>query len=416
MKKSLLLLMAVCFYSLSGIGQISGLKSIPGDYSSVAAAISALNASGVGTGGVTFNVAAGHSETFANLTDGLISATGTQANPVIFQKSGAGNNPLITAATPGTGAIDYIICFEGGDYFTFDGIDIQDNPANNTATQQMEFGFALRKALITLVTDGAQHNTLKNCTISLKTNENAFGISLESKTPAGSNVSVSALSGTNSYNKFYSITFNNCYGGISLNGYNDASPFALFDQANEIGVGGGNFFTYSGLQGASNNSMGIYATYQNDLEIANNNFSGSVEMPVNVRYYAARLIDAENANLNIYNNKITMACSGAGYFNGFVIDGMGKNGTNNTLNFYDNQIVNNSFLTHQGGNVNYAYINTGAVNANCYNNEITGNSIGSNTANSTGSVTYLYFSSLPSVVSNSVMNCHNNTVSNNTRS
>src|SRR3989304_1522574 len=33
-----------------------------------------------------------------------------------------------------------IIKVSGGDYFTFDGIDLQENPANITATTQMEWG------------------------------------------------------------------------------------------------------------------------------------------------------------------------------------------------------------------------------------------------------------------------------------
>lgn len=43
--------------------QVSGSKFIPGNYASVALAILDLNISGVGAGGVTFNVAAGYTET-----------------------------------------------------------------------------------------------------------------------------------------------------------------------------------------------------------------------------------------------------------------------------------------------------------------------------------------------------------------
>ena len=50
--------------------QLTGSKTIPGDYATVAAAITALNAQGVGAGGVTVNVAAGYTETFASPTAG----------------------------------------------------------------------------------------------------------------------------------------------------------------------------------------------------------------------------------------------------------------------------------------------------------------------------------------------------------
>ena len=108
----------------SSIAQLSGLKSIPGDYATIETAIAALNSQGVGTGGVTFNVSAGHTETFSTPTAGLISANGTLTDQIIFQKSGVGNNPLITAALNGTGTTDGIIIITGGDYITFDGIDV----------------------------------------------------------------------------------------------------------------------------------------------------------------------------------------------------------------------------------------------------------------------------------------------------
>src|SRR5437867_2818443 len=85
-RTALLFLLIVITGSLKA--QISGIKTIPGDYNTIALAVAALNSSGVGSGGVTFNVAAGYTETITariNLT-----ATGTAANPIVFQKSGAG--------------------------------------------------------------------------------------------------------------------------------------------------------------------------------------------------------------------------------------------------------------------------------------------------------------------------------------
>ena len=75
--------------------QLTGAKAIPGDYATIAAAVTDLNAVGVGAGGVIFNVAAGHAETLTARIN--ISATGTAANPITFQKSGVGANPKITA-------------------------------------------------------------------------------------------------------------------------------------------------------------------------------------------------------------------------------------------------------------------------------------------------------------------------------
>ena len=88
---------ALCAVSLPLFAQLTGTKTIKssgGTYASFASAIAALNAQGVGSGGVTFDVAAGFTEsTTAVLT---ITATGTALNPIVFQKSGTGTNPKIT--------------------------------------------------------------------------------------------------------------------------------------------------------------------------------------------------------------------------------------------------------------------------------------------------------------------------------
>ena len=42
--------------------QLTGAKAIPGDYATIALAVTDLNTQGVGAGGVTFNIAAGYTE------------------------------------------------------------------------------------------------------------------------------------------------------------------------------------------------------------------------------------------------------------------------------------------------------------------------------------------------------------------
>src|ERR1044071_6078929 len=94
------LLLTTLFYS-PAFAQLSGTKTIPGDYPTVSAAVTALNASGVGSGGVTFNIAAGYTETISAPI--ALTATGTAADPIVFQKDplGVGANPKITAYTGG---------------------------------------------------------------------------------------------------------------------------------------------------------------------------------------------------------------------------------------------------------------------------------------------------------------------------
>ena len=54
MKKSVLLIVFIFLAGFS-FAQLTGTKTVPGDYATVAAAITALNTSGVGAGGVIFN-------------------------------------------------------------------------------------------------------------------------------------------------------------------------------------------------------------------------------------------------------------------------------------------------------------------------------------------------------------------------
>ncbi|HQQ95392.1 MAG TPA: hypothetical protein PLQ93_12610, partial [Bacteroidia bacterium] len=127
--------------------QLSGTYSIPGSFPDLASAITALNVQGV-SAPVVFNISAAYTET-APAGGYTLTATGTLSNPITFQKSGAGANPLITAfgggvRTPGSAQQDGIWSFVGSDYITLDGIDLLDPNSSNPAT--MEYGFGFFKA------------------------------------------------------------------------------------------------------------------------------------------------------------------------------------------------------------------------------------------------------------------------------
>jgi len=161
-KKNSILLCLAIIISVSGYAQITGVQTVPGSYPTLEAAVAALNTSGVGPGGATINVAAGHTETLTgSLTLTMATNSPSAVNPLVIQKSGAGANPLITAHT-GTGTLDGIFILNGVDYVTVDGISLQENAANVTTATQMEWGFALLK---TSATNGASFNTIKNCAI-----------------------------------------------------------------------------------------------------------------------------------------------------------------------------------------------------------------------------------------------------------
>ena len=260
MKKTLFTLAIALIVSATSFAQLTGVKTVGtgGDYPTLAAAIAALNTSGVGTGGVTFNVAAGHTETFASPTAGRITTlTGSASSPIVFQKSGAGNNPMITAGT-GVNLLDAIIAVQGCDYVTFDGINLKDKLTNFSANQKMEWGYAILK---NSTTDGSQNITIKNCTVTLdKLYDYTIGIHSNNHTiNSPSQLTVTAFSGTNSNIKIFNNTLTNCYTGIYVKGYNHTSaPYNYYDQNNEIGKDGGNIITNVG--GQTDPGYGIYTT------------------------------------------------------------------------------------------------------------------------------------------------------------
>jgi hypothetical protein len=231
----------LCLFSIS-YAQLSGVKNIPGNYSTLEAAITDLNIQGVAAGGVTLKLLAGNPQ-LAPAGGYVIGGTGSAllssasaANPVVIQ----GNGNIITAsATHSVGAInDGIIKLVGADYITIKGFVLQENTANTvnspaTSNNMTEFGIAFFYAS---ATDGAQNNMVEGNTISLNRNyRNTFGVFATTRSSA-SDVStpadITAATGSNSFNKIYSNTINNINFAVVFIG----SPTAAnMDNGNDIG-------------------------------------------------------------------------------------------------------------------------------------------------------------------------------------
>lgn len=237
---------------LTGIKTIDPAGSGANNFLTFASAISTLNAAGVGAGGVTFNVADG---AIFNETGLTISATGTLANPVVFQQSGLGTKPVINFT--GTSATaDFGFKLAGSDYITFNGLDIRD--AGTTSSNYLEYGIYLLGA----ASDGCQNNTFKNCVVDLtKANTSSRGIYLSSV--------ASVASGANSNNKFYNLTVQDAY-----NGYYFMGGSTAFDDGNEINTQSGGTSLIDNLGNNLSSSLyGIYIGYQTNLTIANTTIS-----------------------------------------------------------------------------------------------------------------------------------------------
>lgn len=382
--KALIVVVVSIGLSVSAMAQLSGTKTIPGNYATISAAVADLNTQGVGPGGVTFNVAAGYTETLSGPI--AITATGTSGNPIIFQKSGAGANPLVTAyvgtSTPGSAAHDDIWRLNGSDYVTIDGIDLLD--PNTTNPESMEGGYVLYKAS---ASDGAQNNTIKNCVITLNRVNNAAGSgpSVEGSrgievTNATSAAATTALTptdagGANSNNKFYHNTIQNCNYGIVLSGYAAASPFTLGDTGNDVGgssaLTGNTILNFGGAAAAANPAAGIRANNQWGVNMSyntiNNNDGAGVNHPSTLRGIYAQAGTSANATIN--NNTITIHGGATTSQVSGIENAIGSTAASNTVSISNNNITGD-YLTATTGTFYVLYSSASAATVN-----ITGNTI-----------------------------------------
>jgi hypothetical protein len=409
MKNKLLLIIVILLTGLMSRAQISGTYSIPGaTYPTVASAIAALNVAGVGPGGVTFNIAAGYAETFTSTTAGKITkGFGTASNPIVFQKSGTGANPVITAATPGTTTYDGIIILRGATYVTFNGINLLENPANvtiGTANALTEFGYAVLKA----ASDSAsQHITIQNCAISLNysTIIESYAVYQRHRTPE--NVSPPApttIAGTHSYNTYSGLTISNCTHGVWLSGYPASAPYTLYDQNTTVT---GNTVTLMGASVSNlNYGYGVYVINTNNLTVTNNAINGTGSF-------------GGLSGININGKAINVECS----YNTFTCNYTGNNrvygiyardlseGTTNLTNFHHNTV---SGVTLVPPALAFYPMQFGVgAKFNIYDNTVTNSTVGSATV--TSSTGYFGFSVFrqPLTSYSTEMNVYNNVFSGN---
>lgn len=442
---------------LSGImvkAQLSGIYNIPTNYPTLASAISALNTLGV-SGAVTINIPAGYTET-APAGGYVFTATGSALNTITFKKTRAGANPLISAYAGGTGVPssatqDGIWRFIGSDYIIVDGIDLTDPNLTNPST--MEFGFGFFKAT---TSNGCQNNVIQNCVISLNRVNNAAGAGPSADGSRAINV-VNALntaqatvltpisaSGSNSNNKFYANTIQNCNVGISIIGYAAPSPFTLADTDNDIGgtlsVNGNTIVNYGGAAAATNPAAAIRTLAQYNINVANNVINNNNGSGVNhvSTLRGIYLNTAASANATIINNTLTLNSS-ATTAPAYVIENVsGASASNNTVAINNNVITNATHTTNTSGSfigifnnaasaaylfisgntfsgvnsrsttgANYLIYNTGAVTTAI---TITNNLIANCTNTSTG--TGAYYSIFNNAVSTAVLNMSSNTFTN----
>lgn len=248
-------------------------------FTTFTAAINSLNINGVGSGGVTFIVA---DSTFTEAFP-AITYNGTATTQATFIAASDSRTKPILMPLAGVGTLDAILTFSGCDYVTLDGFDIRENPANTDGITQMEFGINVKN---NGAADGASHNTIVNCDITLSGASVTRGVYQNAITP-GSN------EGTNSYNKYYDNDLVDCYYGYYLNGNS-----TYYDQSNEVGA-----VTDGSITGCI---QGVNYNYQLSLQIYNQDIVliGG-EIPANA--YAVYGSYGANNTVAVYGNNISQA-------------------------------------------------------------------------------------------------------------
>ena len=208
-------LIGLTLFASSSFAQLSGTKNIPGDYATLALAITDLNTQGVGAGGVTLNVIAGNTQLAPAGAGYSITATGTAGNPIVIQGNGNAVNAGLQAAG---GLFNAVFTIVGGDFITIQTFAIAENPGNAVvatgATNTMtEFGVLLVHAT---ATDGCQNDTIQNNTIALNSAyPDSVGIfSTAASSSANAILLATSTAGTNSNNKVYGNTITNVAYGI----------------------------------------------------------------------------------------------------------------------------------------------------------------------------------------------------------
>ncbi len=417
----------IAVMSQASFSQISGTKTIPGDYATISAAITALNASGVGSGGVTFNIAAGYVEQIPSggfVINTLINQPNA-SNPVIFQKSGAGANPICTTTAAGLGTVtvstngsntDAFFKMNGTDYVTFDGIDLLDNYTGATTGPKIESGFMLNRAS---ASDGCKNITIKNCRIVLAlTNATSlgYGIYVSQYSSSGSLFSATSIAGRHENIFIDGNTIERSVTGMYFDGTTDATaPYNLYTNNVQVGVNAGNTII-AGSRSSTNTitQYGIYAIYGDSVQFNNNTirmFTGTNA----VTHYGIFTSTGTNSNIDIISNTVSDSTNVAGSSQQIGIGNtFGASGTNNTINIQNNNISNcvHNFATVP--TVSYIQNSAGAFTINITGNTISNNIVGGGTSTSTGTITGI-LSSTGNSNSGATLTVSNNTVNGLTR-
>ncbi|MCB0724347.1 MAG: T9SS type A sorting domain-containing protein [Ignavibacteriae bacterium] len=408
--------------------QLTGTKTIPGTYASIKLAIDDLNANGVGTGGVTFDIAPGYTETIpmGGLIIDITANQPTSGNPVVFRRSGAGTNPLIQTDVNGSGVLsgagfgvrkDAILWLVGTDYITTNNIDFAEQYTGGSQVLKTEYGIVLMRKSST---DGCKHVTITGCTIRMQQSDvqSTCIVSLN-RDLAGNTTNPTTTGGRHESISIQGCMLDNSFNGMYFTGYADSAPYDLYDHFYNIGGITGNILTNigSGLVNSTNNSStkyGIYCSLQDSVTVSNNTIRVNSESN-NSQVYGINLTVGINSSATIDNNDISDTCGGTTQTHSAIYCRLGESGVDNTVNITNNTIHDCTYDGVTSANNYYIYIRNAPYTSNVTGNMIRDNSVGNGTSTATGGINGIYKSLPSNNLYGASFTISNNTIKNNRR-
>jgi hypothetical protein len=433
MKQLTILLIWLLAGSFSAYSQtLSGTYTIPGSYSSIENAVQALNQNGV-SGAVVFNIGAGtaYSESPLGsivLGSAVLNASVSASNTITFRRAATATaNPLINAyagtkIASSADSIDVMFAIAGTDYVTIDGIDLAESAANTSNISCMEVGYGLYKFSIN---DGANNNTIRNCTITLNRLNVTNGAGIRNNIAGSTGIEVvsslrttvntaliqTAVSGANSFNRFYSNTIQNVNFGIALSGSAVAAPYTLADFNNDIGGSsdstGNTIINFGGGVGAGFACGAVFINNEYNTNISynmiNNNTGTGVNHPVSNRGIWL-FGSSPGASCSVNNNTITIKSgTNAGAINWCIDMEMAQSGANgNVLNINNNKLLNCVSAANTSVQFTAIWVNSAATTVN-----VNGNYIYGYTRNATTGIGTVILSQLAGI---GTLNINNNVI------
>ncbi|MCB0721664.1 MAG: T9SS type A sorting domain-containing protein [Ignavibacteriae bacterium] len=409
--------------------QLTGTKTIPGTYATIAAAIADLNAQGVGAGGVTFNISPGYTETVPSggLIINITSNQPTSGNPVVFQRNGAGANPVIQTDGAGSGTVagtalgsngDAIIKLVGVDYVTFNNINFTENYTGGTQTLRTEYGILMVRSSST---DGCKNITISGCTFQQQQSDiYSSCIATTNFNAAGTTTNPTDINGRHENISVQGCTLNNSVNGMYFQGYNHASaPYDFYENGYSIGNVTGNTLTNigTGLAGTTTAiQYGIYSQYVDSIKVNNNTIRINSGLN-NAQNYGILLSTAVNGFVDVINNNVcdTMISTTTSQQAAIWVSA-GSSGTNNVVNIQNNVVANCRHIGATSGAAVYIGLGSAPYTMTMSGNVVRDNTMGGGgTATATGTMYGLYSSSSLNSNAGSSHTINNNNVENLTR-